>query len=329
MINRSRYVYALSKKGFITPCDLLVKVNPDLNNGLEVIGIVTPVQSNLASACTLLVEGDNAIIAGVTEKVYQRYGIHPVLAYGLHPDDQQLSLLQLFRGNFESLEEATKDDKLCLDITKLKNSSLIPSHYWRLKHLPERIKHKSRFIRLKLEKVSESSFGVPGLKIIELRLLEIKENYNYLGSVIFRNENPDQVKNTKDAALEKRQKKGDLDADFEADIQSYEMYEREQTALSEEELERLNMKAEKERRLKEQKANLKNQSTSRSIIRLYITVVTFVMSICIAALVIMTIQDTRNKFFDLGLAATYNLNLRAALIPQAAFLSMKLNLHKQ
>ena len=326
IINNTRYIFALSKLGFVTPCNLLVKVNPYLHNGLEVIGIMTPAESNVSSACTLLVEGDKAIIAGVTQKAYQRYGIHPAFAYGQHPDDQRLSLLELFMGQFDHLNEAIKDDKLCIDGNKLKTSSLLPSHYWRQKFLPERTKHKSNRIRLKIEKIAEASFGVTGLNIIELRLLEIKENYTYLGSVLMKHgstrsmyESLPRGKRGNPPALAKTKFDIANENEVDADIQSYELLDNGQTALSEDELERLNMKAEKERRLKEQKANLKNKSTSSSITSLYVYSSVYAIASVISVLVIMLIQETRNTYFDLGLTAIFNLNLRASYVPQVAF----------
>lgn len=336
VINQTRYVFALSKLGFVTPCNLLVKVNPYLHNGLEVIGILTPAESNVSSACTILVEGESAILAGVTQKTFQKYGIHPALAYGQHPDDQRLSLFDLFRGEFHSLEEIIKDDKLYLDSGKLKSSSLLPTHLWRQKCLPKRTKHKSNRIRVKVEKVAEASFGVTGLNIIELRFLEIKENYGYLGSMLIKAGSTRSIHDSKDirnpglfpALIKRTIKQQEDDKDDEQAIDSYELNV-EQNILSEDELERLNMKAEKERRLKEQKANLKKKSTSTSIYTLYFVTGIFTLIVVIAALIIMSIQATRNNYFEKGLTAIFNLNLRSSYIPQTAFYSMKLRLQKK
>lgn len=336
VINRTRYIFALSKLGFVTPCDLLVKVNPYLHNGLEVIGIMTPAESNISSACTVLVEGDSAILAGVTQKAYQRYGIHPALSYGLHPDDRRLSLLDLFRGEFENIDEVIKDDKLCLDLTKLKSSSLLPTYLWRQKYLPQRTKHKSNRVRLKVEKVIEASFGVTGLKIMELRLLEVKENYGYLGSMLVKHGSTKSVIDSKDlkrpglfpALIRGAIKKQDEKAEDAQAIESYELNP-DQNIISEDELEKLNMKAEKERRLKEQRANLKKKTTSSSIFTLYFVSGVFSISVIIAALIIMSIQSTRNDYFDQGLTAIFNLNHRSSFIPQFAFYTLKLKLQSR
>ena len=39
IINTQRRVYAMNRRGFIIPCDLLVKIIPDLSDGIKIVGM--------------------------------------------------------------------------------------------------------------------------------------------------------------------------------------------------------------------------------------------------------------------------------------------------
>ena len=81
IINTQRRVYAMNRRGFMIPCDLLVKVIPDLSSGIRIVGMFSKI--NLRTQPNrILIDANSGDIVGITKEVYENFGIHPALCYG-------------------------------------------------------------------------------------------------------------------------------------------------------------------------------------------------------------------------------------------------------
>jgi hypothetical protein len=341
VINRQRDVYSLDKAGFITPCDLLVKVNPQLDYGLEVVGILSAASIAATSTRSLIIDMNTWTLAGVTKQCYIDYGIHPSLSYGQHPDDRSLSIKDLFfKGeSIHTLGVISQEmSRQFIDTKKIKNGNYLPSHYWKMKSLPATNKECFTRQAVKLELVSNNSFGIQGLDIAEVRIEHIKVASALMGTFMRHtpglngskrgirskpsskdtlnrsNDKLDEIdvlESNKENTLNIKKRPGSIiskngkTGDHKGDPANFGL---DNSVLSEDEIERLNADAEKERRLREQKSSLTKRSVPSYIVKVYMitgTMIVVGVGCCIALFII---QNTRNNYFSKGIQSVFSLN---------------------
>lgn len=88
-----RFVFPLSKKGYVVPCTLMIKVLPDLERGVRLVGFLNDVENEntLAKNADLEAEdkahyivysGDTGAIHGFTQSCKKAFGLPSSLIYG-------------------------------------------------------------------------------------------------------------------------------------------------------------------------------------------------------------------------------------------------------
>lgn len=94
VIGIERLVLCQNKVGYLVPCTLMIKVLPNLDDGIQIVGFLKDIDNNQATNMLksqfesdekvhyLIYRADNEVIQGVTASCYQSFGIPASLVYG-------------------------------------------------------------------------------------------------------------------------------------------------------------------------------------------------------------------------------------------------------
>lgn len=92
VFGQERFVFPVTKAGYIVPCTLMVKILPNLDEGIKVVGFLkdvdagsTYIKSDFESeekVHYIMYGGSNDVIQGITSSCYQSFGIPASLMYG-------------------------------------------------------------------------------------------------------------------------------------------------------------------------------------------------------------------------------------------------------
>ena len=105
-IGVERLVFPMKKAGYIIPCTILIKVIPNLDEGIQIIGFLKEIEIKSMNTRSILNGEDNAeesinyiiyspdtgLIHGITEGCNQDYGIPSMLVYGYSSNTNDFSL---------------------------------------------------------------------------------------------------------------------------------------------------------------------------------------------------------------------------------------------
>lgn len=344
VINRQRPIFSLDKTGFITSCDLLVKVNPCLDDGLEVVGVLSVSSRESEGSCSVLVDANNWTLAGVSKRCYSEYGVHPWLSYGLHPDNKPLSFKDLFfKGeSIDNIGNLNQDSsKYMIDTRKIKKGNYLQSHIWKMKNLPPLKLDAFTRQPVKLELTDSNSYGIPDLNTMVVRIVPIKSASAIIGTYMrntgsklgidsmhqLQGENimtkaslkkkPQAAKCQKPSKFNKKSIESISAKDESSpDLKDIMLEESDDNEMvSEEEIERVNAEAEKERRLREQKSNLTGRVRPSYIMKVYLLTSTMIFMSVGSCIALFIIQTTRNRYFSQGVDTLFNMNLINSYMP--------------
>ena len=92
VIGMERVVFPQNKNGYLVPCTLMIKVLPNLNEGIQIVGFLKDIDSAASFMKTeydanerihyMIYNGESGVIQGVTHSCYQSFGIPASLVYG-------------------------------------------------------------------------------------------------------------------------------------------------------------------------------------------------------------------------------------------------------
>lgn len=159
-LNIERDVFPANKRGFIVRSSLLIKVLPQINMGIDIVGLVIKNDAKLvkdirgvsARSNTILFCAKTGIIYGVSEGCYYNFGIFPDLLYGNSKNAQILSIQTIFNKFFDLGEIR----KFCGSgsFETILDTSEIPKNYYldrnELKELGMPIEGKKAFKKYKV-----------------------------------------------------------------------------------------------------------------------------------------------------------------------------------
>ncbi|KAL4459259.1 hypothetical protein ABPG73_001296 [Tetrahymena malaccensis] len=90
LIGHERFVFCLHKKGYLIPCTIMIKVLPNLDNGIQIVGFLKEVENHSQKGQYehdedihyLIFREDSYQIQGISESCYTNFGIPASLMYG-------------------------------------------------------------------------------------------------------------------------------------------------------------------------------------------------------------------------------------------------------
>lgn len=328
VMGHARKVYTQNRRGFVFPIDLFIKVIPDLSDGIQIVGIFTKMQ--IVKPQTLLINTNTGEITGLTQGCYEAFGIHPALCYGNSQSSTVANILQLFpeinslenlRAHFVSGHEYTLDTRPLASMTltsrtEMGDFGVAPP--------------KSSFFKTYLVRTTPGipqSHGVKGLSVFELSLQETairNQNITRLGAMIgdgvefIEMHKGVILKPIKDETWNKSEKMENIESSEDSDASPTAKL-RDGKVLKDEEIEMLNYKAERERKLKEHRQMLKKKATPTQVIFLYVVVTVCVLLISLGHTVSLAIKLEVLAFVRAEMETLYFLSNRAVLVPDLVF----------
>lgn len=182
VINTERVVYAVNRRNFSIPVSLLIKVVPELDRGIQILGVFARVLA--LSNNTVLLNANTGEVLGITESTYDNYGIHPWLCKHTSKLIPPLNFLNLLSeegapvGLKQLKEKAISSRTICLDTSSLVNLSYTiradPLSY--KVPLPKNTEYRK--FKVRIFPGSEAGYGIPNLSIMTL---EIRDNDDLIG----------------------------------------------------------------------------------------------------------------------------------------------------
>src|SRR3990167_2427210 len=182
VINTERVVYAINRRNFIIPVSLLIKVVPELDGGIQILGVFARVLALCNN--TMLLNGNTGELLGITESAYENYAIHPWLCKHTSKVVPALNILNLLSDEGQPLtvkqikEKAISSHTVSLDTSSLVNVSYAvradPASY--KVPLPKSEDYKS--FKVRIFPASEANYGIANLSIIAI---EIRDNHDIIG----------------------------------------------------------------------------------------------------------------------------------------------------
>ncbi|EGR33954.1 PAS domain S-box family protein, partial [Ichthyophthirius multifiliis] len=125
MGKEDRIVMFLDKKGYIIPCILMVKVLPNLNEGIQIVGFFKDIQQekinnqeNQYNMHYIIYRNDNLQIQAISESVFDDFGIPSYLMYGNSQNVPEFGIDQIISGilNQDLLEDQMINQGVLLQI---------------------------------------------------------------------------------------------------------------------------------------------------------------------------------------------------------------------
>lgn len=134
VMSRERLIFPINRSNFIKPCTLYIKVLPNLDEGIKVVGFIKDIDlgddSELPEEQThyILYGEHDGVIYGITSGCQHRYGIPATLVYGNVKENQPMTIDEIFPDlTAQSLEElkSTSGVIVTLDTTKIPQDYMV------------------------------------------------------------------------------------------------------------------------------------------------------------------------------------------------------------
>ena len=137
IIGKERFILPQTKSGYVVPCTLMVKVLPNLDDGIKMVGFLKDVDSSPAinsdfdaedKVHYIIYGAENSLVYGVTYGCYQHFGIPASLIYGNDASSNEFTIDTILPElNSQNLDELKNPTGLImtLDTTGLPHNYLI------------------------------------------------------------------------------------------------------------------------------------------------------------------------------------------------------------
>jgi PAS domain S-box-containing protein len=140
LIGSERLVFPVNKQGYIVPCSLMVKILPNLDEGIRVVGFLKDVEgatsynkgdfdSDEKVHYIMYGGGDssNNVIYGITQSCLQAFGIPASLVYGNNSSNNEFTLDSIFPEMNQNLDDLKSPSGLIttIDTTNLPQNYII------------------------------------------------------------------------------------------------------------------------------------------------------------------------------------------------------------
>lgn len=323
VMNMDRKIFVLSRSGFIVPCNLIIKMFPDLQEGLKVVGTFSSIARGDNKTSTILFNGMDGTLAGTDETAYSKYGLHPFFCYGVGDEGKTLNMARIF-PKIQKLEQIKESNIFRhpqdLNSKDLNSFELLPSHELKNHKLPAREYDAFSHHAVKIQPKSINKYGIDELEIVELTIKDANHiNNKVLDEVM----SPKQNKSENIENYSKFHKALKSNIHESPEVKSLNNLEE---SLDEEEIEKRNNAAEKIRRLKELRSGLKKRKLStRTTFNLLFFIPLFALIVSLG-LVLIFVHVLSYENTTLGTDTLYYHNMRISLVPNLARYTHKLML---
>lgn len=168
VMNVERNVYPMDSYGFIIYSSLLVKVMPEVANGIQMIGNINRIKSKHACSTMILFDANFGDLLGVSRDSFNNFGLHPGFCYQEN-NFARLKIQQIFpQFDLTNLNRYVGNKTLLqIDTRSLKFSSPIVNIVRDL-HKPLLGSKAYRTMEVVVEVKKPVSFGVDNVAITEL-----------------------------------------------------------------------------------------------------------------------------------------------------------------
>lgn len=338
IMNRERPVYAYTRNGFVIKVNLLIKIIPEISEGIKIVGVFTEIRSMKEDA-VMLINLDNGHLVGVTEECYKNFGIHPGLCYGVAQTSGILNVLHVFphvsdpidlslerqRASFELQEMNTTELGSYILASRLESDdlgipppkqSLFKRHTVRL--IPKPVQYYEntdlRVLELEIEDAffqaerrgSRTGSGILAVGAGNKKMVEqIMERIAPNKDKTYRPAHYDRLDNDDDEII-------DVNKDF-----------------TEAQIEEMNVRAERERKLKEHRQLLKTRNTPFQIILIYLVSLVALITAFAGHSTSLVLKDNVIQYFDQNIQAVSVISKRVSMITAVSFYIAKLKYHTE
>jgi len=202
VIGRERPVFPMNKAGYIVPCALMIKIYPNLDQGIRVVGFLRKIELNSAASLKpkvgqevvlnslrthyLMYGGENDEIYAVTEGCYDSFGIPASITNGANPEFTIDSIFPDFHDVDDESLRAPAGQLYTIDTTSLPQNFLVgvnsdvsmTDHKESKDDLTEKQKQaRYRSAQVRVTLVDESNL-LGRVKFRVLKLVEVVEDAN-------------------------------------------------------------------------------------------------------------------------------------------------------
>ena len=138
VVGTERFILPQTKSGYVIPCTIMVKVLPNLDDGIKMVGFLKDLDAASITMTSdfdaddkvhyIMYGGENNIVYGITYSCYQHFGIPASLVYGNNANSNELNIYSILPElNSKNLEELKSPNGLImtLDTTALPQNYLI------------------------------------------------------------------------------------------------------------------------------------------------------------------------------------------------------------
>lgn len=348
-LNIARKVFAKNRRGFLVPVKLLIKIIPDLSCGIKVVGVFTELRIKKTD-CTFLIRESTGELLGITKECYDLFGMHPMICYGSPQSSSVCNILQLFT-DIENISHLTMEYQKTHTSDMILNTRCLESSMMAARTeltssgvpLPKKSYFKEYKVRVMPRPVQ--NYGVDGLSVFELGVEDIFQEIDRQGSnvaegimavakaekklindILLKSElkkhdsrkplrKSDTLKNN-----DKHELKG-ITERFNELEDNDQIHDKEYT---EAQIEEMNVKAERERKLKEHRQMLKMKKTPSQVQMMYFTAFVVLTTAFTCHLATLVMKGTISEYFIQASEAVTHMEDRKSATSLMAFYAMKL-----
>lgn len=327
VMNSIREVYAKTRLGFVIQCNLLVKVYPSLSEGIEIVGVFSKSNSYSTNKNVLLADSVTGEIYGLTLSSYENFGIHPAICYGNELNTAKVNLLQLFPLITKIEDLVTKNINFSSQM--LDTEVIFANHIYQKNNLggigyPTKKEQAFKKYHVKIEVSEVMTYDTEGFSVIAVSF----EEANFIrkegtrGTLISEKDEADQTNKNNVTSFnsnrslthrqDSKKSRRSLSVDREA-------------SMNEQEIEEMNLKAEKERKLKEKKQMLKVKVVPLRIKMLYLmTSLTMLLCYCFQSF-FLAWKIRIDSLLTESLNSIRHIKKRESILPDIAYDVMRVN----
>lgn len=136
VIGAETLVFPISKDDYLVPCTLMVKILPNLDEGISIVGFLKDIELGNAfirnepdseeTIYYIMYGGENNIVQGITSACYSSFGIPSSLVYGNNTDHNELTMDSIIEDlSSQNLEDLRSPSGAILTI----NTTNLPQEY--------------------------------------------------------------------------------------------------------------------------------------------------------------------------------------------------------
>jgi len=144
VIGKERPVFPMNKAGYIVPCALMIKIYPNLDQGIRVVGFLRKIELNSVTSLKpkvgqevvlnslrthyLMYGGENDEVYAITEGCYDSFGIPASITNGANPEFTIDSIFPDFHDIDDESLKTPQGQLYTIDTTSLPQNFLVGVH---------------------------------------------------------------------------------------------------------------------------------------------------------------------------------------------------------